>query len=256
MNDIPSIVYSGWLFFVRDFHLKYRRTYLGILWAATPLLVLSIMSFMLLSSVGIDSPGGVRDFFSIVSSFIILFVFLDNLGGVMYFVRRNKQLIKYNKLHYEALVIAAIINSLVNLLIYSVVLIGAYYYIDPVVNLADFVRVLFLTIFLVVFFGCVVGILLAPLSIVYYDIRYAMPFLRYSLILTSPIFSAHMKSEFLITISDLNPLNGFLTPMQNLIQGIPYELDVALYIGIASIVSMPIVFRYFDASIRRAISTF
>lgn len=207
-------------FFVwRDIKVKYKQTYLGILWAILqPLLLMGIFYLVffrtLKVSVGMSYP--VYTF----AGLILWGLFSTGITHSSESLLSSSQIIR--KIYFPRILIplASLLTALVDFLIaFALLIILLVVFRQPLSWQAVYCFPLAVALTFISSFG--IGALLAALNVKYRDFRYLLPFAIQLLFFSSQVvYSIHsLEQGWLRSILYCNPLNGalelFYYPLQN-----------------------------------------
>lgn len=203
------IRYRELLFFLtwRDIKVRYKQTFLGMLWALLqPLLTMLIFSVIFGSLAKLPSEGIPYPIFTYVALLpwqLFAFALTNSSNSLI----GNQNLV--SKVYFPRLIIpvASILPALVDFAISFVVLMGMLiYYQIPVT-----IKFLSLPFFLLlaVVSALAIGLWLSALNVEYRDIRYVVPFLTQFWMYATPVaYSSSLIPEKWRLLYALNPLTG------------------------------------------------
>ena len=214
------LVHLGWLLFLRDYHLRYRQTYLGSLWAVSKVVLTGLPLVLVGGHFGMGGDRSPMAYaaFALVG-LIIWQIFWDAVISPQWIARRMRKLCTEIAFPRAAIVIAGCGYVLFNATIY-LVLIGVAMLVFQVAPPATLALGLIALPGLIVA-GLAVGMFFVPLTYVYLDFRYGLPFLSQFLLWTAPIFYVSQPDQKLLyTINRLNPLTYLIDiPRQWVVAG-------------------------------------
>ncbi|MFN5183749.1 MAG: ABC transporter permease [Bacteroidota bacterium] len=194
-------------FFVwRDLKIKYKQTFLGVLWVVLqPLMLMLIFTFVLGARLE-NSIGKIGYPVFFMSGFILWNFFSSGLTNAGNGMVSNAGIIK--KIYFPRLIIpvssvlSATIDLFVGFLLYIIILI----FYKPDFNVFNFIY-LPLSIILTFSASLGLGIIISSLNIKYRDFRYLLPFLIQFLLFVSPvIYVLSFDSVYLNFLVSLNPM--------------------------------------------------
>ncbi|MEI9807424.1 MAG: ABC transporter permease [Bacteroidota bacterium] len=203
----------------RDIKVKYKQTYLGILWAVLqPLLLMGIFYLVffraLKVSVGMSYP--VYTF----AGLILWGLFSSGITHSSESLLSSSQIIR--KIYFPRILIplSSLLTALVDFLVaFLLLIIILILFGQPVSWSVIYSFPLAVTLTFIASFG--IGVLLAALNVKYRDFRYLLPFAMQLLFFSSQVvYSIHsFKQQWLTQLLYCNPLNGalelFYYPLKN-----------------------------------------
>lgn len=219
----------------RDIKVKYRQTFLGFLWAILqPLLLMIIFTFFIGRALNVPSEGMDYPVF-VFSGLMLWLIFSSGITHAGNSMVSQAQMIR--KIYFPRLIIplSAILVSLFDFLVASVVFIPVILYFQPDVN---YIKALIcwpagIVLALLSTFGP--GCLLAALNVKYRDFRYVIPFLVQVLLFVTPVIYpvSMVKTVWVQQLMALNPMYAAITVFRMPFSSAPTETAL-LIISIAS----------------------
>jgi lipopolysaccharide transport system permease protein len=239
-RDIWDARRLAWRLAVRDISALYRQTAFGYLWAALPA-VFNALVWVALQSAGIISvdTGAVPYVAFVLTGTMFWQLFVDALNGPLKMLTLNRSMLNRVNFPTEALVGSGIgqvmFSFAIKLVVLAVVLVitGA-----PVQWTAPLVL---LTALSVLAFGTVLGILLAPIGMLYQDIQQGLNVVVAPLMFLTPvIYSVATATGVLAKIMRVNPLTPmFEVTRQFLFGGIgPYVPELVIVSAVTLVVGV------------------
>jgi len=206
MNDRHrALLHLGLLLFLRDFRYRYRQSYLGYLWAVSRVLLGGIPIILVGSHFDLGA-GRTPVAYAVyaLTGYILWQIFWDSVISPQWIGRRLRKIVAEVPFRLEALLVAAGCYVAFNTSIYMVLLTLAFliFKVAPPVTLLLGLAVLPL----LVLAGLAIGAALVPLTYVYLDFRFGLPFLASALLWTAPIFYVSPEAGILRVINMWNPL--------------------------------------------------
>ena len=211
--DLPAIWQNRELlyFFVwRDVKVKYKQTYLGILWAILqPALLMVIFYFIFFRALNVETGMNYPVF--AFSGLVLWTLFSSGITNSSESLLSNAPIIR--KIYFPRILIplSSLLGSLVDFAFAFVVLIVLIFILKQTVSpTAFFLFPLAIIVAFISSFG--IGSFLAALNIKYRDFRYLLPFLIQFLFFGSQVVytTQRIPSQLIKNLLFLNPLNGAL----------------------------------------------
>jgi lipopolysaccharide transport system permease protein len=246
------VEYRELLFFLvwRDVKVRYKQTFIGVLWAVLrPLLTVAVFTLLFSRFAGIETNGVPYPIFSLAGVLPWTF-FAEGMAQSINSLVGSSQLI--TKVYFPRILIptASILAGAVDLSISMVVLIGmmALYGISPTVAIIWLPAVLFF-VFAV---ALAMGTWLSAMNVRYRDFRYAVPFMIQIGLFVSPvIYSASEITERLESIGvpgwfyGLNPMVGVIESFRWSVFGGTPQWNLILTSGVVTVCGMFLALIYF-----------
>lgn len=222
----------------RDIKVKYKQTYLGILWAVLqPLGMMLIFSFLFSKTWKIET-GVIRYPVFVLAGLVLWNLFNASVSHAGESMIKHAGII--NKIYFPRLVIpgssvlVAFFDFLMGFLIFFVF---AIVYKQPIQLSALVYFPAAIILVLVSSFGT--GTFLAALNVKYRDFRYTIPFLLQFLFFASQVIYplALIQNSSLKYLLAINPVNAAIELFRQPLSGSPVDWNV-IWIGIASTIAI------------------
>ncbi len=248
-----AFVSAAWAILLRDYRVRFRRTLLGVLWVFVPLFTLIAMALFVGKGMGFyDATDADNYLLRLVAGLICWQLFADAWLEPMRLARRASGILRSVTFDQRTLLAAGALSALVAFVIKLPVLIAVLIWLQPTVTQSAWL--LPLGIVLLLASGAALACFTLPVSLALLDIRYAMPFVQYALLLATPIFYAQPDKGLLFLINRYNPFSYLVPSARDLLTG-PAPDGVSIIV--ASLVAAAILaagLHYFRAKIRLAIA--
>lgn len=220
LRRLRAILRLGWLLFLRDFRLRYRQTYLGSLWAVGRVLFTGVPLILVGSHFGLGGTRSAGEYvvFALVG-LIAWQIFWDSVAFPQWVARRMRKMLVEVAFPTEAILIAAcgyvLFNAAIYLGLMAVTL--AVFRVPPPWTLP----LGLLALPGLAAAGLALGVFFVPLTFVYLDFRYGLPFVSTALLWTAPIFyESSPDQRLLYLVNTWNPLTYLIgVPRQWLVSG-------------------------------------
>lgn len=222
---------------IKDIKLKYRRSYLGILWTLLePLLTMVVLSMVFGTLFGKDD----RTFPIYVLTGRLLYAYFSNATkAAMKSIRLNGQMIKKVYVPKYIYPVSSILAQYVTFLISLIVLFGVAVYlrIKPTIYLLEAIVPLFILFVMVI--G--VGLILATLAVFFRDMEYLWGVILMLVMYCSAIF--YYPDRVMETgygwILKYNPLYSVIVNFRNTVYlGVPLDTGALVYSSIFSVAAL------------------
>lgn len=220
----------------RDIKVKYKQTYLGILWAILQPLGMMLI-FTLIFSRALHIPTGTIPYpVFVLAGLVIWGLFSNAVSHAAESMIQNSNIIK--KIYFPRLIIpcsailTALFDFMMALIIFFVLLL---WYKQPLTMEALFFIPSGILLVIIAAFG--LGALLAALNIKFRDFRYVVPFLLQVLFFTSQVVYplGAIGQEWLRYLMAINPLNGAIELFRGSFYGATIDMTI---VGISLCVSL------------------
>jgi ABC-2 type transport system permease protein len=250
---MTSLILGAWSFVLRDYRIRFRRTLLGVFWFLVPLFTLVAMGIFLGKDIGLYGASESRLYLlRLVVGLIFWQLFADAWLEPIRLARRNSGILRSANFDQRALLVAGALSALVAFAIKTPVLIAVLIWIHPVLDHSALV--LPLGIALLLGAGTALACFTLPISLALLDIRYAMPFVQYALLLATPIFYVSPDKGFLFWINRYNPFSYLVPPVRDLLFGYLPTLAIALISSLSVALFLATGLQYFRSKINLAIA--
>jgi len=231
----------------RDIKVKYRQTFLGVLWAMLqPLMMMTIFTLFIGRSFGIPSDQMSYPVFA-YSGLILWFVFASGLSNAGNSMITNAQMIK--KIYFPRLIIplSSILVSVFDFAVAFLPFIPMLLYFDQPVSVVAALWCWPAGILLTMMGSFGPGCLLAALNIKYRDFRYVIPFLIQVLLFVTPVIypMTIVPGRWLQYILALNPMYGAITVFRLPMTPVSPDATLLLISVVSSMVWLIIGLGYF-----------
>lgn len=165
-----------WTLFVRDIKARYRQAALGVLWAFLPPVATAVV-FVLLHRAGAVNvrDTGVPYPAFVMTGTVLWFLFAGSLTAPLTIVSKNKSVLAKINFPREALILAAVGETLFDFLVRCLILAAVFVYYG--VSLTGGAVPAVVPLFVLMLAGFVLGTLLTPLGLLYTDIAAGLPLL-------------------------------------------------------------------------------
>jgi lipopolysaccharide transport system permease protein len=227
IKEFPVAHSLGYRFAERTIKSRYRQSLLGVLWAFLPPISTAIIWIILYESrvVNISDVGVPYPLF-VITGTMLWSVFSTALLMPMQIMQANRSILVKINFPREALLVNAFYEILFNTGIAFIIIIAELLIFGVHV---DFHSLLFIpAVFLLIFLGMALGLLLLPLSLLYKDVQFALPsVLQFAMYLTpvvyaTPIYKGAGK------ILALNPVTPVLTSARAWLLGLDLSVPIIL----------------------------
>ena len=193
----------------RDLKVRYKQTFIGVLWAIfQPLITMFVFTIFFGSLAKVPSDNVPYPIFVYVGLLFWQF-FSSALGDVSNTLQSNKSII--TKVYFPRLIlpISSVITDMVDFFIASLILVLLMFYYGYVPNL---IGLLILPLLLVITFIAALGLglFLAAMNVKYRDVQYILPFfIQILLFLTPVIYPASIAGKWSKLLA-INPMTGVI----------------------------------------------
>ena len=205
---------------IRDLRAQYRQSFLGYLWAFIPTIAAAV-GFSLAREADVlrIADTHVNYLVFVMIGTVLWQTFLDALNGPIEALNNFKSILNRIYLPAEVIVFARIGEVIVNLsircIMLAVVLILYRVPIDPIALAAPLLLVIF------ILQASAIGLLLAPLSVLYHDVVKGLPVVSSFWFLLTPVVYPLPEQGFFAAIVKANPATLFLVTIRDVISGGP-----------------------------------
>ncbi|NLZ83061.1 MAG: ABC transporter permease [Clostridiales bacterium] len=227
----------------KDIKLKYRRSYLGILWTLLePLLTTTVLTFVFRELLG---KGG-RDYpVYILTGRLLYSFFASSTKSAMKSIRKNSGMIKKVYVPKYIYPFSSVLSNYIIFLISLIVLFGALFVFD--IKVTFHILWAFVPLILLLILGVGVGMILATLAVFFRDLEYLWSVFLMIVMYTSAIFYHVDTSSFgdKVWLFNLNPLYLIILNFRSAVFGSPINMEALLLTAIYSLGSLIIGITFF-----------
>jgi lipopolysaccharide transport system permease protein len=238
LADIGSSRALAWRLLVRNLSARYRHTLLGWLWAFLPTLLTTAV-FIFLQRAGYFTVGQMAVPYPVfvLAGLVLWQVFADAVNMPLQMVQQSYSMLTKINFPREALIIAGIGEVLAGFVIRFALLLGALLWFQ--LGISWTLLWVPCGVVVLVALGVGLGLMLAPVGILYFDVSQALPLVLYLWMFLTPVLYpvAPTGASF---ASALNPISPVLNATRQwLLSGTPEQLGgFFLSAGLATVVLM------------------
>jgi len=205
---------------VRDLRAQYRQSMLGYLWAFIPTVATAVAFSLAKDSGVLRIPNTRVDYVVFVMVGTVLWqTFTESLNGPIQAISNFKSVLNRIYLPPEVIIFARIgevmVNLSVNLIMLAIVFVVFRVPIGPIALLTPLLLVLF------ILEGTAIGLLLAPISVLYHDVLKGLPIVLTFWFVLTPVVYAPPTSGGLAVVVKFNPASHFLVAIRDITTGGP-----------------------------------
>jgi ABC-type polysaccharide/polyol phosphate export permease len=248
-----SFLLAAWSLVMRDYRVRFRRTILGIAWFFVPLFSLVGMALLLGTNLGLYSQGQSSGYFvQLLAGLILWQLMADTWLEPMRLARRANMLLRSVVFDTRILLAAGALSAMLAFALKLPVLIAVLVWFN--VQLLESIIWLPIAMCVLVACGMAMACFTLPLSLALLDVRYAMPFVQYALLLATPIFYTSPAAGPVAWLNQSNPLSHLVIPLRDLLIGVSTEAGaIAVPLILTACLLITGLF-YYRAKIRLAIA--
>ncbi len=216
LSDLVNSRELAWRLFVRNISARYRQTMVGYLWAVFPPLMISAIWIFLNSQkiLNIKDTSVPYPLYVLIGT-ILWQVFVDSINAPMRVIKESATMIAKINFPREALIFAAFLEVIFNLLIQLCLLSGVFVYFSIPISfgmLSGFVGIAG-----IIMMGMMAGIILTPLSLLYGDVQQGLPIILQPLFYLTPIVYSAPETGLGSIIATYNPISPLIQFTRELI---------------------------------------
>lgn len=209
-----NIFYTGWIIFIQDFHLRYRRAALGFFWFFLPALIgggalitASLPFFQ--HTANPQSFGTIH----ILINLLIFQSFVDGMTAPIQMLRRTRLLTRDTPVQPGAILAASLYMGLFTLATrLPLFFVAEYFFFNQAGTGWIYAQGYNMGL---LFLGLIPGAILAPLSMVMLDFRFGLPFIQGFFLLITPVLYPVVQNHVWTTLQTWNPLAYLLLNSQS-----------------------------------------
>lgn len=241
-HDLMSSRELAWRLTIRDFSALYRQSFAGYVWAFLPPLVAAFTFILLRRGGAVRTEGLEMPYvaFALIGT-LLWQIFVDALNNPLKFMETSKQMLIKVNFPRESLPLAAVQMTLIGLGIRMLILIPVFLWFRFPVTLS---LLLFpIGLMLLVLLGTGFGLLLAPLSALYKDVRQAITMLTTFWMFLTPVVFPQIRGGFIGDIIRYNPVTPVLSTTRDWLTGTPSS-SVSGFIIVAALTFSGLLFGW------------
>lgn len=245
---------SAWSFVMRDYRLRFRRTLLGIIWFLVPLFTLVGMALLVGKDLGLYPEGQSRNYVVQLLAGLILWQLLaDAWLEPVRLARRTNMILRSVVFDARILLAAGALSALVAFALKLPLLIAALVWFNG--SLTESSAWFPFVVCGLLSTGMALACFTLPLSLALLDVRYAMPFIQYALLLATPIFYIAPNEGPVAWINQANPFSYIVPPFRDTLIGATSNPTAIILVPfLLSLGFLALGLSYFQAKIRLAIA--
>lgn len=219
LDSLIKNIKLGYVIFVRDFQIRYKRTYLGYVWfLVRPLMLfIPILTIGKAFKLGDNNESGVSyEAYSLTGILLVQF-FTDQANTLFRIMRKVRQVLRQFWLPPISIIFASCFYSLLNLFFSVILVIIALPSFGERIALTSLLSLLAVPI--IMMGGICISSVTAPLSLVIFDIRYTMTLITPLIMGSAPVVYVMPEEGILHIINKWNPLTYLINAPRSLIFG-------------------------------------
>lgn len=244
---------AAWSLVMRDYRVRFRRTLLGMVWFLVPLFTLVAMALWVGKDLGLYAEGQSRNYLvQLLAGLIFWQLLADTWLEPMRLARRANMILRSVAFDTRILLGAGALSALAAFALKLPVLIAALLWFQIPFTLSS--AWLPLAICSLIAAGMTLACFTLPLSLALLDVRYAMPFVQYALLLATPIFYLTPNAGPVVWINQINPFSYLIPPLRDALIGSSLDAGTILLPLMLILSLLGLGLRYFQAKIRLAIA--
>lgn len=194
----------AWRLAVRDISAQYRASYLGYVWAfATPILNTAVWVFLSMSGVVRVADTAIPYPAYVFTGTMLWQMFTESLSTPLGQVLGAKSMLAKLNFPRESLILAGIYKVLFSALIKCTILVPVVFFFGVQPDLH--ILLLPMAVVALVLAGTAIGLLLAPVGVLYTDIGRIIPLATQLLMYLTPVVFAMPKAGLMAKVFELNP---------------------------------------------------
>jgi len=235
-QDLFSSKELAWRLFLRNISSMYRQTMLGYVWAFLPPLA-TTFTFVFLNKAKIFTIGATDIPYPayVMIGTLLWQGFADAINSPIRAINQAKSFLTKMNFPREAIILAGIaeviFNFMIRLVLFIVVIILYKISLPATALLAP------LGIITIIALGLMIGVLLAPIGVLFQDIEKALPLVLSMWMLLTPVVYPPPTTWPISLLSSINPISSLLiTTREMLTSGIFTNLFGFLVISISTII--------------------
>ncbi|MBR0566018.1 ABC transporter permease [Azoarcus sp. L1K30] len=248
---MKPFLWAAWSLVMRDFRVRFRRTLLGVVWFLVPLFTLVSMALFVGQDLGLYREGQSKNYLvQLLAGLLLWQLVADTWLEPMRLARRANMLLRSVVFDARVLLGAGALSALVAFALKLPVLIAAliWFQVPFTASISWFP----LAVCILLAAGAAMACFTLPLSLALLDVRYAMPFVQYALLLATPVFYTAPQSGPLALINHINPFSYMIVPFRDMLTGTMPDASAVLGLLFLVCLFLGLGLYYFQAKVRLA----
>lgn len=245
-HDLLASRGLAWRLLVRDVSAQYRQSFLGFVWAFLPPIVMAV-GFTLAGNAKVINIAATQLPYAayVMLSMILWQTFVEALNGPVVAVANAKQMLARVNFPREAIVLAKLGEVFFNFGIkFILIVVIFFWYHIPVTWAALLAPFVLISLILL---GTFIGLLLAPLGVLYQDVTQGLTVITAMWLFLTPIVYPVPQSGTFATIVKLNPVTSLLVTTRELatsgVVSDPYRFLIVSAVTVVGLFITWVVFR-------------
>lgn len=245
-HDLLASRGLAWRLLVRDVSAQYRQSFLGFVWAFLPPIVMAV-GFTLAGNAKVINIAATQLPYAayVMLSMILWQTFVEALNGPVVAVANAKQMLARVNFPREAIVLAKLGEVFFNFGIkFILIVVIFFWYHIPVTWAALLAPFALISLILL---GTFIGLLLAPLGVLYQDVTQGLTVITAMWLFLTPIVYPVPQSGTFATIVKLNPVTSLLVTTRELatsgVVSDPYRFLIVSAVTVVGLFITWVVFR-------------
>lgn len=244
---------AAWALVLRDYRVRFRRTFLGVIWFLVPLFTVVGMAFLVGKELGLYSEGRSKNYLvQLLAGLILWQLMSDTWLEPLRLARRTNMLLRSVVFDARILLVAGAVSGLVAFALKLPVLVAAILWFNTPLTWASLWFPLLVCGLVAA--GAAMACFTLPVSLALLDVRYAMPFVQYALMLATPVFYSAPDLGPIAWLNRNNPFTYLVIPCRDVLLSVspdPAEQIISLALVSGFLV---LGLRYYHAKMRLAIA--
>lgn len=250
-KSIQNALWLGGFIFYRDFQWRYRITFLGYLWAIIRPLFMALPIIFVGKQFNLADESINYEAYAF-TGFIFFKIFTDAIEFPQLVMWRARKIMKDIAPPFISIIIAGCYYVIINLCVYAVLLIIAFFVFDATLQPTFIFG--FLCIPLFIFAGLSLGIVFSPFALFYLDLRYGFAYISTVLMWFCPIFYTIPHGGLIGIVNRWNPLTYLISvPRFWILGGVAYSDNMFLLSSIIFIILFLLALRFYNKAMPIAI---
>lgn len=241
IRDIRGSNFLAYQMAKRDIQAQYRQSIFGVVWAFIPIIVNSLVWIFLNSSgaVEVNVPKGIPYTLFVVIGATIWTMFVQSLTSPITSVNSGRGIMSKINFPKEALIVSGVYKMAFNLGMQLLVL-GIFLWLFEVTPTRE---LLYFPLYLLIVltFGLALGVLLAPVGLLYTDVGQLITLGAQFLMYVTPVAYSIPKVGRLKIFFEINPMTYLISDTRSSLTGLSVEsLRFSLILFLCSIIVLVI----------------
>ena len=230
IEKIKSNLFASFFLSKAHFARRYKRFHLGVFWTFFPTILVLIGAYVSSKQLDLESFGFKIHYVGyVIIPFIVFRSITETFDVSQKLIQLSFILQRSLNIKSHQIIAACLMSSFFHLSldIITAIIILTYFH----ESLSHLSWLYFIFIFYSVFIGVFISIILGPVCMLIYDLRFISKFLRVIILACTPIFYIIPKDGIVYILNKFNPFTKLITSSRDVVfYGLTHDVKIILFI--------------------------